>query len=269
MGRYIVSRSFSGQYFLCVLIMFAFLLFSFGGMCGNVGISTYEAYILFMNSESDFVFFLLIVYISLGYPMVNGRQNLVMRTGWKRWLLYEIASLFLTVMAFSVTVILEIFLVFPSLSRKYHVDFFAAFLSGGTGFQANLGRIGNLTGWVLFDSSLKTFFISFLSHTLLAFMCGLLCLLFNMGEKRYYSVLIIAFLKYMPLVMRSLLYNIGRPKAWSFFWNFDFFDIIKVSFMKIKCYGEALSVEQVIGRLIFFIIFLIWIIILRRQKCLK
>lgn len=269
MGRYAINRVFSGMFFLCVTLMFAFLLFSLGGMAGNADISAYEAYILFMNSESDRIFVVLSILIAMGYPMLDSRQNVIMRTGWKRWLRYEVVSLIAAEVIFGLLIFVGILLLFPSIDSSWNLDFFISFVSGGNAFSGKLGAVNSFTGWVLFDSVYGAFFATFIAHTLLGIICGLVCFVFNMGNKKIYGVLLLALVKYMPYVINVLLYMSGNPKAWRIFSYFNIFQTSKISSMKMNCYGGYLSSPQVFAWFLLLVIILVQVIMLRRRKCLR
>ncbi len=269
MVRYVSNRIFSGTFFLSITLMLAHLMFSLGGMIGNASISVYEVYILFMNSESDRIFMIISMLIAMDYPMIDSRQNVIMRTGWKRWLRYEIVSLISAEVIFGLFIVLVVFLFFPSVGGSWNLDFFIGFVSRGTAFSCNFGAVDNMAGWVLFSSVHSAFLVTFAAHALLGIICGLVCFIFNMGNNKIYGVLLLAAVKFMPYIVNRLLYMIGNSKAWYIFSYFDIFQTSKISSMKMKCYGGYLLSSQVLAWFLLIIVILVGIIMLRRRKCLR
>lgn len=269
MVRYVSNRIFTGTFFLSVTLMLAYLMFSLGGMIGNVKLSMYEVYILFMNSESDMIFVIISMLIAMDYPLIGNRQNVIMRTGWKRWLRYEIVSLISAEVIFGLFIALVVFLLFSSVDGSWNLDFFIGFVSRGTALSCNIGTVDNLAGWVLFSSVHSAFLVTFFAHALLGIICGLVCFIFNMGNHKIYGVILLAMVKFMPNIVNRLLYVLGNSKAWYIFSYFDIFQTSKISSMKMKCYGGYLLSSQVIAWLLLLIVVLVEIIMLRRRRCLR
>lgn len=269
MVKYVINRIFTGNFFLCIVLMFAYMLFVFGGMTGKADMSGNEAYMLYMNSGSNLTYVILTLLLALDYPLHGSKQNIVMRTGWKRWLIYEMVSLVTAEILFSIAILLIAFLLFPDAGGSWSLDFCISFFSDGSAFSFNLATVGNMTGWVLYSSVYKAAFFTFAAHTLLGIICGLVCFLFNMGNKKMYAAFVLFFVNYAPdIINEMLLYSGNMQKAQKLSY-FDIFEISRISYMKMNCFGGYILPSQVLVWFLLIIVILVQIIMLRRRVCLR
>ncbi len=267
MLRYIVNRIFSGVFILSAVLLFAFMTFSIGSLRYISDISGYEAYLLFMNSESGIIFYIFCIILAMQYPIVDKNDNLIVRLGWKKWMVYEIVSLISVIILYSIMTLAFAILLVPDFSHKWNTDFLIAMSPIENKFTEHIASVQNMTGWVLYGTISGALMTTFICNTILAVFCGLVVFAFNTKRKAGYGVLIILFIKYIPEIIMQYVFFHGNSLTGKIFKYIDLFETAKISNMKMGCYGTYMLMHQTISWLLFCVSVLLIVILGRKKIC--
>lgn len=269
MLRYINNRIFSGVFVLSIILLFAFMTFSIGSLKYTSDISGYEAYLLFMNSESGIIFFIFCIVLAMQYPMVDRNDNMIVRLGWKKWMAYEVASMISVIILYSIITLILTFMIVSDFTYKWNTEFFIAMSPIDNKFTEHIASVQNMSGWVLYGTISGAMITTFVCNTVLAVFCGLLVVIFNSKRKVTYGILIILFIKYIPQILMQFLYLSESSLFNRLFKYIDLFGASRISNIKMGCYGTYMLPQQTISWLLFCVSVLLIAILGREKRCLR
>lgn len=243
MARFFVNKLVSYRYLLFSVVFLSFIMYSFGGLLiTENAITGLEAYILFINSKSNIFFFLFCILICMQFPYKD--VHIILRCGKRKWLINEMLSMIGVIVLLNTFVLLICVVLFgKSNFNEWSIDFLLCYMEGGSLYEAKLGSIGDLTGWVMFGNPIKAFLTSFLLNTLCGFIVGIICFVFNVYNCHIYGPFATMFLYYIPAIMMRLCVVLGTNSP--FFALTYIFDIALLYNLKIGFYGNYFNTMYV------------------------
>lgn len=244
MVRFFMNKIVSYKYLFYAIMFASFMLYSFGGLCNIENtITGIEAYVLFINSKSNIFFFLFCVLISMQFPYKD--IHIMIRYGKRKWLLNEMISMIGMIVLLNCFVFIICAVLFGGSDfSEWSIDFLLCYMNGGSLYDAKLGSIGDLSGWVMFGNPLKAFLTSFFLNILCGIITGLVCFVFNIHNCHTYGPFFVIFLYYFPSVMVRLCVALKTNN--SFIALTYIYDISLLDKLKIGFYGNYFNVMYVL-----------------------
>lgn len=181
MVNYVKTKIFSKKVIFCFVALLVLIQFLFGNkVISQNMIDAKEAYVLFVNSKSSIVLYIMCMALAMLYPS-QYMDMYIMRLGKKRWVFCEVFSLISVVILIQLLVVLTCLIWFPRLDvYTWSPVFLASSQIDAEYFDMNIGSIYGFNDWIYFSKPIEVFWVSFFLHVLLGVLIAMLCLFFNL-----------------------------------------------------------------------------------------